>query len=344
LQLMTWSYYIYGLGLVADRPIPGLTRVSGLTAPDLKVSLEGSLPGFDRCQDPSLTLWHVSANRDGRGEPVLQVWLHEGDGSFRLRYSDGVEFGVDRQGTRIWASGPEGTLPEYQAVYLLGPVLGFVLRLRGIVCLHASAVMVDNRALAFLGAPGAGKSTLAAAFALSTHPVLADDVLPLRQAAGYFLAGPGSPRLCLWPDAVTHLYGSAEALPLLIPENSMAPDWDKRGLDLAGVSTQFFPKPAPLGAIYFLGERRAEADCRVEAILPAEGLLTLVANSYRSELLHRDLRAQEFGTLAQLAALVPLRRLNPPADPARLPRLCEAILADFRGLAAPATRQKTNLG
>ena len=340
---MNWSYYIYGLGLVADQPIPGLRPVNGLPAPDLEVSLKGGPPRLDLGMEPSLTLWHVSANLDARGEPVLRVWLDEEDAYFRLRYSDGVEFGVDRRGTRIWASGPEGTLPEYLAVYLLGPVLGFVLRLRGIACLHASAVMADNWALAFLGPPGAGKSTLAAAFALSGHPVLADDVLPLREADGQFLAGPGSPRLCLWPDAVAHLYGSPEALPLLIPENSMDPDWDKRWLDLAHDRLKFFPESAPLGAIYCLGPRQAETDFRVEPISPGAGLMTLVANAYRSDLIDKGLRAQEFRTLARLSTRVPLRRVTPPAAPACLPGLCEAILADFHGLRAPTTKQETSL-
>ena len=133
---------------------------------------------------------------------------------------------------------------------------------------------------------------------------------------GQFLAEPGTPRLCLWPDAVAHLYGSPEALPRLIPENSMDPDWDKRWLDLAKVRPQFFPKSAPLGAIYFLGPRQAEADLRVEPVAPGEGLMTLVANAYRSDLIDKDLRAQEFATLARLAAQVPLRRVTPPADPA----------------------------
>jgi hypothetical protein len=339
---MTWSYHVYGLDLVSDRPIPGLTPVNGLTAPDLTVSLEGGLPRPGGYRESAATLWHVSDHLDIRGEPVLRVWLDEGDGSFRLQYSDGVEFGVDAPGTRVWASGPEGTLPEYLAVYLLGPVLGFVLRLRGITCLHASAVVAGNCALAFLGPPGAGKSTLAAAFALSGVPVLADDVLPLREADGHFLAGPGSPRLCLWPDAVAHLYGSPEALPLLIPENSMDPDWDKRCLNLANDRLKFFPKSAPLGAVYFLGDRQAEADFRVEPVSPGGGLMMLVANAYRSELLDKELRAQEFATLARLTARVPLRRVTPPADPALLPRLCEAILEDFRSRLSPAPRPETS--
>jgi hypothetical protein len=336
---MNWNYYVYGLGLVADRPIPGLTPAKGQTRLDIKVTLEERSNSGDPGQDPKITLWHVSTHRNACGEPVLRAWLDESADIFILRYAegvDGVEFRVDRRGTRIWATWYRKATTEDLAVYLLGPVLGFTLRLRGIACLHASGVIVDNRCLAFLGAPGAGKSTLAAAFALSGFPVLSDDVLPLREAAGHFLAGPGSPRLCLWPDAVARLYGSAEALPRLTPEYALYPNWDKRLLELASDNSQFFPNPALLGVIYFLGERCAEADCRMEAISPAEGLMTLVANSYRSELLDKELRAQEFGILARLAAQVPMRRVHPPANPELIPKLCEAILADFRDLAPPA--------
>jgi hypothetical protein len=341
-DLMTWSYWVYGLGLETDRPIPGLTPVNGLAIPDVKVSLEGWPPWSGRKREPSLTLWHINANRDAQGEPVLRVWLDEDNGFFRLRYSDGVEFGVDRQGTQVWAGGPEGTPLEYLAVYLLGPVLGFVLRLRGITCLHASAIAVGNQALAFLGPPGAGKSTLAAVFALSGYPVLADDVSPLREEGGAFLIGPGLPRLCLWPKAVAHLFGSPQALPLLIPPNELYPDWDKQYLALNGGKYRFHASPLALAAIYILGESRADGGLRVERVEPATGLLTLVANTYRTELLDKDLRGQEFGTLARLAAQIPLRRVASPGDLNHLPRLCRTILEDFHSLPSPACRPETN--
>ena len=51
----------------------------------------------------------------------------------------------------------------------LGPVFAFVLRLRGAVTFHASAVRIGD-AVAFLGPQGAGKSTTAAALALRGCP------------------------------------------------------------------------------------------------------------------------------------------------------------------------------
>jgi hypothetical protein len=330
---MTWSYWVYGLGLVTDRPIPGLTPVDGLTAPDVEVSLGGGPHRIDHCRNQALSLQYVSANRDARGEPILRVWVDEGDGSFRLRYRDGVEFGVDQRGTRVWASGPEGAIPEYLAVYLLGPVLGFVLRLRGIICLHASAVMVGNRALAFVGSPGAGKSTLAAAFALSGYPVLGDDVLPLREADGLFLAGPGTPRLCLWPDAVAHLYGSPEVLPRLIPENSLDPNWDKRCLDLTREGYRFQSGPLPLAACYHLdGHGEYAGQTRISPLSPGEAMMVLTANTYRNELLDRPLRAGEFEMLGRLTARVPVRRVVSRSGAAYLSELCEAILQDCQSL------------
>ena len=63
------------------------------------------------------------------------------------------------------------------ASYLAGYVLAFVLRLRGSVPLHASAVAIDGRALLFVGDSWAGKSSTAAAFSILGYPVLADDIV-----------------------------------------------------------------------------------------------------------------------------------------------------------------------
>ncbi len=138
-------------------------------------------------------VWYISPDAGRSDAPVLQVWKLEGGAYFRLRYCDGVEFVVDRRGTRVWARWPDKATLEDVTVYLLGPVLGFLLRLRGITCLHASAVAVDGQALAFMGPPGAGKSTTAAAFARRGYPVLTDDITALEEKGERFWVLPGGP-------------------------------------------------------------------------------------------------------------------------------------------------------
>src|SRR6185436_17962029 len=63
--------------------------------------------------------------------------------------------------------------------HLVRSVTGAVLQQRGLLPLHASALLLGAGAIALLGPSRAGKSTLAAALARRGHPVLADDVVPV---------------------------------------------------------------------------------------------------------------------------------------------------------------------
>ena len=184
----------------------------------------------------------------------MRVARLAGGAYFGLFYSDGARFAVDREGRDVWADWPEGYALEDAATYLVGPVLGFVLRLRGITPLHASAIAVEDQAIAFVGVPGAGKSTTAAAFAHRGFAVLSDDVVALEDGQNHFLVAPGYPRVNLWPDSVRALLGSEDALPLITPT------WGKHYLPLDQKGRRFQSKQLPLGAVYFLGERDPEFD------------------------------------------------------------------------------------
>jgi hypothetical protein len=208
---------------------------------------------------------------------------------------------------------------------LLGPILGFVLTLRGTTCLHASAVAFDNKAVALLGPRSAGKSTTAAAFARLGYSVLTDDVVAIDDRGDSFLIQPGYPRLRLWADSVGALFGAGDALPLLTP------NWDKRYLDLTSRDYQFQQKPLPLAAVYILGERSDDSSAPfVEAVSANTGMMSLVVNSYATYLKDKKMRAQEFDLLSRISARVPLRRVTPHADAAHLSRLCEIIIDDFQ--------------
>lgn len=255
------------------------------------------------------------------GEPALRVFRVLDGRYYRFCYADQTQFVVDRAGTEVWAEWVEPLTIEDTATYLLGPVMGFVMLLRGVVCLHASAVAIGDEAIALLGPAGSGKSTTAAAFAKRGYNVLAEDVVTLDDRGDHFLVRPGYPCIRLWPPAVKALYGSETHLPKLTP------NWDKCYLDL---SENFQTEPLRLGAIYHLGERRHDpAAPFVQTLDRAEGLMSLVANTYATKLMDKQMRAREFELLTRVVKNVRLRRVTPHSDPACIPNLLTRILSDF---------------
>jgi hypothetical protein len=207
--------------------------------------------------------------------------------------------------------------------------MGFVLRLRGIACLHASAIAIGDSAIALLGFAGAGKSTLAAAFGCSGFSVLSDDIVALTEEEDRFLVQPGYPRVNLWPDSVGWLFGSENVLP------SITPTWDKRFLRLDQAGYRFATEPLPLRAIYVLDER--QRDLTVPVIEEVEGgvaFITLVANTYVNYLLDRDMRSREFDVLGRVLANISVRRLRLTTNPSALRDLCKLIADDTTQLSA----------
>jgi hypothetical protein len=55
----------------------------------------------------------------------------------------------------------------------------------------------------------------------------------------------------------------------------------------------------------------------------------LIANTYATKLMDKQMRAREFELLTRVVSHVPVRRVTPHADPARINELCDRILNDF---------------
>lgn len=304
--------------------LPGLPVQPDLEGLDVRIRLQDrgafpeTLPVFRE---------NLYSSLDGTpsGQANLRVGGFPGGRYFGFLYGDGTRFAVERRGRAVSADWPESHTLEDACTYLLGPVLGFVLRLRGIVCLHASAVALGDRAIALVGLPGAGKSTAAAAFACAGLPVLSDDVVALAERAEQFLVQLGYPRVNLWPDSVRALFGSEEALP------QITPTWGKRYMPLGDNGHRFASRPLPLGAIYILDGRDA-ALCAplVEDVSGERAFMALVANTYVNYLLDQDMRRREFDVLGRVVSEIPIRRVRPPAESSTVFDLCEAIAADAK--------------
>ncbi len=70
--------------------------------------------------------------------------------------------------------------PDLLRIFLLSEAFGIILHNKGIFLLHASAVVINNQAHVFMGEPGAGKSTMIAAFGLSGFKILSDDLVAIK--------------------------------------------------------------------------------------------------------------------------------------------------------------------
>lgn len=316
---MTITCSVYGLGLSVNVCLAGLRGLPPASGVDVSIEI-GELPAG--CDEPSsgAVPVHVSENTDERGTPV-RVVSRTRDGHYRIDYADGTRVALTADGTRIWARGATPDV-EDTATYLLGPVLGFVLRLRGINTLHASAVAIGDRACAFVGTSGSGKSSYAAAFAQRGHAVLCDDAAPLVEQAAGFLVQPAYPRVRLWPESVEGLFGDAEALPRIVE------GWNKRFVDLAQAPFRFHREPLPLARIYLLDTLPG-----TPALAPVgerEALMSLIAESYATYALDRERRAAELEFLARLVQRVRVRRLRRGTTLRDAPATCELVLDDLR--------------
>src|SRR6185437_9452238 len=126
---MHYGCSIYGLDVLANRPIPTVPHAT-ITTADVRVSF-GMLPEWLESLDAlHVETTYVADYKDENGNPAFVFSkLHNG-GFYRFTYADQTEFVVDEAGSEIWSTWREPLTLEDAATYLLGPVMGFVLLLR----------------------------------------------------------------------------------------------------------------------------------------------------------------------------------------------------------------------
>lgn len=202
-----------------------------------------------------------------------------------------------REGREIVVDPLPGGSERNVRLFLLGSGLGILCHQRGLLPLHANAIVAGDGAYAFAGHSGAGKSTLAAYFARAGYPILCDDVCVINfDATGAPVAWPGLPRLKLWGDASAAFGHDSKALERAI-----------EGMDKYHVPLSAPPeaKPIPLRRLYLLERSEATEDRGIVRLRGREAVEAIMAQTYRGSYLHlMGLRARHFLQCSSLASRI----------------------------------------
>jgi hypothetical protein len=238
---------------------------------------------------------------------------------YLIRFYRLADFMVSPDGWAVlcWPA-PNITEETVQHLYL-NQVLPLALSRQGKLVLHAGAVEIGDRALAFAGASGRGKSTLTASFARNGFRFLSDDGLMLTKVGHDWNIAPSHPSIRLWQD-------SEDAL---MPESAIkaAPlQFTSKSRFLAGGDNIILCDEArPLHRMYFLGSGDPD-EPQFHALNPAEALLHLVRNSFLLDVTERETLAAHFDELCALTEMRIWYRLDYPRRFNDLPRVRQAIL------------------
>ncbi len=308
---MAYHYSAYGLNITSESQIAGLSqRPNGDV--DVRVNLDTQLHvRWDEPSDP--VDFYRSPYCDDHGRPLLVV--DKLNPFFRLTFSDQVQFIVAEDGSHVWGTWPATSSRRDTEIYLTGSVLGFVLRLKGKVTVHASSVLYQGQAILLVGDSGFGKSTTAAAFVAENGQPLADDVVVIEtdKHGGYTRMGANQIRL--WPDSVSGLYGDEDALPKLTH------DWPKRFQQIDADPQASYP----IAAVFVLQSRSAQGPT-IAPMTSAEMCGHLLSNSHADGLQTKASRARSFEVLSQLAERVPGYWLTNHTSFERLKDTCKMCL------------------
>lgn len=312
---------IFGLVLATDFPLANrLEDAAG--PPDLRFTCASEAPLPVSWQ--RLTPIFESPLRAADGSSVTTLFRLEDCEVLRFRRS--VDFYLWPE--RIVAHLIDPAHAHEVEIRLLGTALSYWLERRGIAALHAAAVDVEGRAVAFLSGNRGGKTSLAATLMQAGHALITDDLLAVERLGDGFLARPGYPQMRMWPEEAAHFTGGYVDLATVHPELT------KRRVPVgAGGFGSFCDASRPLERIY-LPRRRPPAEGRSEVEItprsPRDAVIDLVRHSFSPFVVEATgLQDGRLTFFSRLVERVPVCALDYPAGYDRLPRVARGVLRDL---------------
>jgi energy-coupling factor transporter ATP-binding protein EcfA2 len=196
--------------------------------------------------------------------------------------------------------------------YIIGTVMALLLYQRELLVLHASALNINGTAVAFLGNPGSGKSSIAAALHKIGHEIITDDVSAIDFKGDKYRVFPGYPQIKLSDDVARSLGFDINSSIKLDRQE------EKRGYR---VNSGLNETPIELRQIFILTKASSQG---IERITHHEGLIELIRHSYPTRFAHSE-DPEHFIKCVNLVNTLPLYRLNRSSSLQVLPKLAQLV-------------------
>lgn len=264
--------------------------------PELRVSDPDSVSSVPHAGNTESIPWRDNEGRIvGRGYLVDGVNVVELEGIGRFEFSPGERTVIVR---------PERSAPtELVHDTYRRWILPIAVQSLGFEVLHAGAVLSHGGVVAFCGASGSGKSTIAYALAQRGYSLFADDALAFEGPPDRLRALPLPFELRLRPLALAH-FGL----------NGAAPE-----------PADHVSGPAPMAAVFLL-QREAKSPA-VDPVAPEEALPALLEQSYHFGNEKGARKRAMLSAYLALATGAPILRLTVAGGLARLDETLDAVEA-----------------
>jgi len=249
---------------------------------------------------------------------TLWARFYRTGGRYLLRFPELADFTVLADGHQVSARPAPGVSQQTIEHLYQNQVLPLALSRQFKLMLHASAIEIEDFAVAFLGEAGRGKSTLAASFSTRGYRFLTDDGLQLEKDEAGYLIQPSHPSIRLWEDSSI----------ALMPETARAAppvDYTPKSRFLADDEVTFCNEPRPLRALYFLGEGGTDT-VTIEPVSGRDAMIELVRHTFLLDIEEREMLMHHFGQLTDLARIPMFFRLDYPRQYEMLPQVRDAVI------------------
>jgi len=211
--------------------------------------------------------------------------------------------------------------PEEISLFLLGTCIGVVLYHRGFLPLHASAIKIPERGVAFFtGDSGCGKSTTLNSFINRGYKMIADDVSAII-TENEPLVFPSFPRSKLWEDSAEKLQIETAGLKQVHREMKKY---------LYHIAENNFHDQETEPVILYEINKYPGQETYLEEVTGLEKIRILHQNTYRVQYLERlQLTKKHFKQIAKLASCLIVKKVFRPEESNSVEELANLIEKDL---------------